>query len=124
MPRKKAKSQDNFTYVLPSVNEELASFITKHKYDMMEQVVSSIEYAIEHKLPMVEVFQFKGCQFVVTLSEREFEANLDNIYNSYMQDEAYELCPRVVKLRNLVKRIKNEESKTPTSGNKRKPTSE
>lgn len=104
MAKKKVIIKDNESYILPSDNKELTSFITKYKVDMMDQVVSSIEYALENKLPIIEVFQFKNSHFVITITEKEFESNLDNIYNCYMQDEVYELCPRVVKLRELLKR--------------------
>lgn len=66
---------------------------------MMEQVVGIIEFAIEKNLPMVEVFQFKNSDFVITLSEKDYLTNLDNIYAYYMQREAYEHCARVVRLR-------------------------
>ena len=113
--------KENYDYVLPSSNEELKKFVTEHKLDMMEQVVSSIEYALEYKLPIIEVFQFKNSQFVVTISEREFESNLDNIYNCYMEDEIYELCPRVIKLQNLLKRKIDEKQKaTQNSGSTKK----
>lgn len=89
---------------------------------MMENVVSSIEYAIENKLPIIEVFQFKNSQFVVTISEKEFVSNLDNIFQCYMQGEVYELCPRVVKLQNILKRNPNEKQKaTPNSGSTKQP---
>ena len=66
---------------------------------MMEQVVGIIEFAIEKNLPMIEVFQFKNSDFVITLSEKDYLTNLDNIYAYYMQKEAYEHCARVVRLR-------------------------
>ena len=119
--KKKVAIQDNDTYVLPSSNEELEKFVTQYRLDMMEQVVSSIEYALEHKLPIIEVFQFKNSQFIVTISEKEFESNLDNIYKCYMEDEIYELCPRVMRLQNLVKRKIDEKQKaTQNSGSPNK----
>lgn len=116
MARKKVSMKENPTYVLPSINEELEKFVSKYKLDIMEQVVSSIEYAIEYKLPITEVFQFKNSQFVVTISEKEFEPNLDNIYKHYMEDEIYELCPRVIRLQNLLKRTTDEKQKAAPNG--------
>lgn len=83
---------------------------------MTQQVVSSIEYAVKHKLPIVEVFQFKGSEFVVTVSPREFDANLENIYKFYLVKEHYELCQRIVKLRGKLKNSPNEKPKTSTLG--------
>lgn len=117
MAKKTGNIKDNYPYVLPSINDELKAFIDKNKLDMMEQVVTSIAYALEHKFPMTEVFQFKNSQFVVTIAEKEFESNLDNIFRSYMDNEIYELCPRVVKLQNIIKRKNDEKQKaTPIGG--------
>lgn len=104
-------TKENPIYVLPSANEELEIFVNKYRVDMMEQVVSAIEYALENKLSMIEIFQFKNSHFVVTISEREFDSNLENIYKTYMKDEVYELCPRVIRLRELLKRTNNEKQK-------------
>lgn len=90
-------------YVLPSDNKELQSFSQKFKLDMMEQVVEIIEFALTHNLPFIEVFQFKNSDFVITLSEKDYLTNLDNVYSYYMEKEAYEYCPRIVRLRKTIK---------------------
>jgi len=90
-------------YVLPSDNTELQSFSQKFKLDMMEQIVSSIEFAVQHKLNFIEVFQFKNSDFVITLQEKDYLTNLDNVYSYYMEKEAYEFCPRVIKLQKTLK---------------------
>jgi hypothetical protein len=90
-------------YVLPSDNKDLQSFSQKFKVDMMEQIVGSIEYAVEHDLPLIEVFQFKNSDFVITLSEKDYLPNIENIYSYYMKNEAYENCSRVVKLQQTLK---------------------
>jgi hypothetical protein len=109
--KNKVATKDNIVYILPSSNQELKGFILKNKLDVMEQVISSIEYALQHGLPMVEVFQFKNSEFIVTISEKEFQSNLDNIFKCYMENEIYELCPRVIRLQNLVKRKIDEKQK-------------
>ena len=116
--RVKTIRQDNDPYVLPSNNKELQAFIEKYKVDMTEQVVSSIEFAIKRKLPIIEIFQFKDSKFVVTVSPKEFDANLENIYNFYLETEQYELCSRVVKLRDKLKKRLNEKTKKTTTGTK------
>ncbi len=90
-------------YVIPSDNKELQFFSKKFKFDMMEQVINMIAFAIEHNLPLVEVFQFKNSDFVITLSERDYLTNLNNIYSYYVEKEAYEYCPKVVKLQKILK---------------------
>jgi len=108
--------QENESYVLPSNNEELKSFIFKYKVDMTEQVISSIEFAIKHKLPIAEIFQFKGSKFVVTVSPKEFDCNLENIYKYYIKSEQYELCERVIKLREKLRKKPNEKTKNSATG--------
>lgn len=116
MPRASKKLKDipsggNVPYILPSDNEDLRTFCRRNKVDMMEQVVSSVEYALLHNLPMVEVFQFKKSHFVLTLPKEEFEANLDHIYSFYMESELYELCGRVVRLQTLLAKYANKKKK-------------
>ncbi len=116
--RIKKSSKENEPYVLPSSNQELQIFVDKYKVDMMEQVVSSIEFALKHNLPLIEVFQFKDSKFVVTISPKEFDVNLEAIYNFYLKSEHYELCGRVVKLRNKLKAQLNEKTKKTSTGTK------
>ena len=103
MPAKKIKNVSPPLYVLPSENKELQTFSQKFKLDMMQQIVGVIEFAIEHNLPLIEVFQFKNSDFVITLSEKDYLTNLDNVYSYYMEKEVYEYCPRIVRLQKTIK---------------------
>ena len=111
----KGKVIENDSYILPSDNEEMRKFVNKFKIDMMESVVSSIKFAIENKLPFIEVFQFKNSPFVVTISEKEFILNLDHISQFYKDHEIFELCPKVEELRKILKN-KHEKEKQDTPG--------
>lgn len=112
MARKTKKLvKENEPYVLPADDKELESFIRKYKLDMTQQVVSSIEFAIKNELPIIEVFQFKGSSFVVTITTKEFDSNLENIYNYYLDREHYELCKRVLDLRGKINKNPNEKKK-------------
>jgi hypothetical protein len=123
--KEKINMAENNSYVLPSINEELRFFIIKNKINMMEHVISAIELATKNVTPIAEIFQFKGSQFVITISEQEFSQNVDNIHNFFMENEIYELCPRVIKLQKLLKRKNDEKPKKPkkkTNINRIKPT--
>lgn len=111
-------SKDNDPYVLPSDINELKNFIDRYKIDMTEQVISSIEFALKHNLPIIEVFQFKDSKFVVTVSPKEFDINLENIYRFYLESEQYELCGRVAELLKKVKKGTNEKTTKSTNGDK------
>ena len=85
-------------YTLPADFNEMDSFIMNNKILMTEHVVSSIEYAITKKLKIVEVFNFKESEYVVTVSEESFRLNLDKVYQFYIENEKYELCDRIKKI--------------------------
>ena len=102
MPKKKLVDEHE-TYILPAINDEMESFIGKFKIDMMYHIVDSIEYAIEHKLNMIELFSFKKSDFVITLSEKEFDNNLSHIKEYYQKLQLFELCPRIEELQKLLK---------------------
>ena len=98
-------------YVLPSKNSDLLTFVEKFRLDMSEQIISSIDYAVKNNLPMVEVFQFKNSEFVVTISKPHFKEHLDHIFDYYMAGEHYELCPRVTQVKNELNQINTNETK-------------
>lgn len=109
--KKRANIKDNELYVLPSLNDEMRTFVNKFKVDMMEHIVTSIKFAVENKISIVEVFQFKNSPFVITIAEKEFEINLEHIHKFYVDNEIYELCPRVEKLRKILKNKIDEKEK-------------
>jgi hypothetical protein len=113
--KKKNIVKENEPYVLPADDKELESFIRKYNLDLTQQVVSSIEFAVKNRLPIIEAFQFKGSSFVVTITAKEFDSNLENIYNYYLDNEYYELCKRVLDIRGEIQKYPNEKTKQKTT---------
>jgi hypothetical protein len=114
MVNKKKKAtvkSENELYILPSPNDEMRSFVNKFKVDMMEHIVNSIIYAVNNKLPIVEVFQFKNSPFIVTIAEKEFDINLNHILEFCMENEVYELCPKIEQLQKILKYKTDEKEK-------------
>ena len=72
---------------------------------MMEQVIVSIEFAIKNKLSLIEVFQFKNSDFVITLSKKDYSANLNNVYSYCIENELYEYCPRILSLQKKINKF-------------------
>ena len=100
MPRKKKTVEQTLKqYQLPSENKDLHNFINSKRVDMMEQAVSSIKYALDNNLSLVELYQFKDSEFVIMVSDKEFLTNLEHIYDYYINNEMYELCKRVASLK-------------------------
>jgi hypothetical protein len=91
-------------YILPTDSVDQISFIKKNKDDMIQQMVNSIEYAVNNKLPYIEVFQFKNSRFVIILSSKDYLPNLDHALNYCTEKELYELCPKITKLQNILKK--------------------
>ena len=88
--------------VLPSNYDDMEKFIIKNKSKLTEQVVYSINYALNHKLQSVEVFKFKNSEFVIVLDKSTFKVNINGIFEYYLQTEQYELCNEVCKLQKLL----------------------
>ncbi len=101
----------NFVMILPKDNVELEKFIIKNKISLTEQTLDSIEFAIEHDLPVAEVFKFKDSDFLINIFRKDFSINIDHIYNLYLETENYELCSRVVDLKAVVDNITNSNEK-------------
>lgn len=85
--------------VLPSNNNILNRYIKNNKVSLMETVISSIDYAVARNLPIAEAFTFEDTDFVITINNESFKENVEQIYQYYIDNEYYELCNRVLKLK-------------------------
>lgn len=118
MPRKKNTKlvgEENIPMNLPSDNEIMEAYIKKNKIRLTEKALSSIEYAINNKLPFIEVFGFNNSNFIIAIAEKDYLPNVNHIYNFYLESEHYELCPRVVRLQTLLNNL-NDENEIETNG--------
>lgn len=88
------------TYVLPSNNTEMETFINNNKIDIMEHIVSSIDSAVKNKSDTIVIFEFYNSPYIVTISNDDFKDNLSNILNYYKKNELYELCSRIENILN------------------------
>lgn len=80
---------------LPSTNIEMENFIDKHRKTMFESLANVIGYGVENNLAGVEVFLFDKSNYRVVIARKDFRDNLDNIFNSSLESENYELCGKV-----------------------------
>lgn len=87
-------------------------YVTKHKSELTEQVITAIEFALKNNLTNVEVFDFSDTDFIVVLNTSTFKENLENIYDYYIDTEQYEFCERVLNLKQIINQEKpNEQEK-------------
>ena len=84
---------------LPSDYSEMDSFIQKNKVKLMQQIVLSVQHALDNNYPSIEVFTFQRSDFIVILNRSNFKDNIDNIFEYYVATEQYEYCDRLVKLK-------------------------
>ena len=116
-----AKTEMYVTQLLPSEFDELEQYIIQNKNLLAKQVTDSIEYAIKNKLNVVEVFNFKDSEFIITIQFDTFRQNLQNIYDFYILSEQYEKCKRVKDLEFLIDNNKHHEKRQkPKGSSKRK----
>ena len=104
--RKTRKKSDKF--VLPVEYDMMGDYIKTHKTELQEWVVTSVEYALKYRMDTIELFHFESSKFIVTLNEDEFNSNINHILADYLGSEKYELCPRVVKLKDKLDKIHGE----------------
>lgn len=96
--------------VLPSDFFEMEKLIKSNKIKLMDQIVSSIGYAINNNLQAVEVFNFEESDYIVVLDHTSFEENLENIYDFYISQELYENCSKILSLKQKLNK-KHEQKK-------------
>ena len=87
---------------LPIDYSEMESYIESNKRQLTEQVLTGIQYAFDHNLSSIEVFEFVKSDFIVIIEKSSFTENIENIYNFYIDTEQYEFCERALKLKKLI----------------------
>jgi hypothetical protein len=107
---------------LPSDYDEMEKFIVKNKVKLTEQIVLSVQYALDNNFSSVEVFNFENSDFIVILEKSSFKENIDNIFEFYIKTEQYEFCDRVAKLKKQIEQHeqKQQERYKPKSSSKHK----
>jgi len=107
---------------LPSDYSEMDSFIQKNKVKLMQQIVLSVQHALDNNYPSIEVFTFQRSDFIVILNRSNFKDNIDNIFEYYVATEQYEYCDRLVKLKKQIEQHeqKQKERHEPKSSPKHK----
>lgn len=84
---------------LPSDYDEMENFIIKNKVKLTEQIVLSVQHALDNNISSIEVFNFENSDFIVILEKSSFRENINNIFDFYIKTEQYEFCEQLVKLK-------------------------
>lgn len=94
----------------------MEGFIKSDKLKLMDHIVSSIGYAVNNNLNVIEVFNFENSDFIVVLEYNSFESNLDNIYDYYISSEIYEKCGKVLDIKHQINRKNDQEKRYKSKG--------
>lgn len=104
------------TLTLPSDYDQMESLIKLNKIKLMEHIVTSIGYALNSNLDVIEIFNFENSDFIVVIDYESFEFNLDNIYDYYISTEIYEKCSRVLEIKQQINKKNDQEKRYKSKG--------
>lgn len=84
---------------LPFEEGPLNAYMKVNIINLMDHIVKSIDYAVNKNLPTIDLFNIDSTDYVIQLDNTSFRENLDYIYNYFINNELYEHCMKVCKVR-------------------------
>jgi len=81
--------------------DELASSEIFRKF-IGEKTLEKIEYAVEHNLEVVELFNIFNMSLIVELKKENFKPVLERIIKPFEDVEDYETC---IKIKSIIKKL-------------------
>lgn len=84
---------------LPSI-DNLKEYVDCNKNELMNHIVSSIDFAYNKDIPNIELFNISNTDYVIEINKSNYKENLQFIYDYYIKTEQYEQCPKVCKVLN------------------------
>ena len=97
--------QDYPTKKLPCSFKTQQEFLKKNKILLMEHAIDCIEYAINNKLDLIEIFEYPGTNFVILVTKEEYKENINYIYDHFIKNELYEKCTKIATLQKKLNEI-------------------
>jgi hypothetical protein len=96
--KNKKTGRDVTVLELPKNNTDMEEFVLKNKQTIYKSIVTNIETAINKRWGAVEVFSFEESNFVVVINRKDFKENLQNVFDSSLEDEHFEICAKAKKV--------------------------
>ena len=90
---------------LPADNVGMEKYVETNRDEINSRIVDNIDYALKNKLGGVEIFCFKGSNFVVVLNRKDFEESLRSIYEFSLDHENFTVCEKAKKLLGKVEKM-------------------
>lgn len=100
-PKKKSVKNSNQKYEvveLPCDNSDMEKYVKENRKEINSKIVNTIDYAITKRLGGVELFCFKNSNFVVVLQRKDFKESLENVFESSMDHQQFEVCAKIRKI--------------------------
>jgi hypothetical protein len=109
-PRKKKSDKKGFkskyeVVELPCDNSDMEKYVQENRKEINNKMVNTIEYAVSKKLGGVELFCFKNSSFVVVLHSKDFKESLENVFESSMNNQQFDVCARIKKIISKLDRL-------------------
>ena len=76
----------------------MEEFVLKNKQIIYDSIVTNIESAVNKRWGAVEVFSFEESNFVVVINRKDFKENLQNAFDSSLENEHFEICAKAKKV--------------------------
>lgn len=86
-------------FCLPSDYKTLDGYLKVHKKELYEHVIDSLEYAVSKNFSDMTLFTFDQTKYTVSISSEDFRENIDYLYDIFLQNELYELCSKINKIK-------------------------
>lgn len=101
----KAKSVKYEVVELPCDNSDMETYVKENRKEINSKIVNTIDYAISKKLGGIELFCFKNSNFVVVLQRKDFKEGLENVFESSMDNQQFEVCAKIKKIISKLDRL-------------------
>ena len=82
--------------------QDWVQFVKENKVTLMIDTINSIEYCLDNNLDRAETFILEGSDICFIVSEESFMKTLDKALNAMIKAELYDLCAKIVKLKERV----------------------
>lgn len=77
---------------LPVEYHTMDGYIKSHKTEIQEHILKCIDFANRRQLDKVDILNFDGSSYVITLHKESYIDNAKYIFDDFMASERYENC--------------------------------
>jgi hypothetical protein len=79
---------------LPTNMVDMENYVEQNRVEINNLLVDSFDYAVKKNFGGIEVFCFKDSNYVVLVSRKDFQENLQCIFDYSLKEEQFETCAK------------------------------